>query len=246
MELTTFWGHALALGLREWVDWRVSDTRSMPMIAETVMRMGGTYIIAHPMAIGDPICTGCSWVYEDMRPGPARIVEIWNSGDWENDSFNEKGLALYYSWLNRGLRLVATSGTDVHGPYPNGITLGFNVVYAEALTEPAILRAIRAGHLFVSSGPHIELSAQTSQGHVGMMGDLLPAIPTTCRVTWRNAAPETMLRVIVDGSCIHQQLATAHGEYQWHTDGQVRWCNVEMRAANGDAVAITNPIFFGS
>ena len=247
LELTTFWGHALALGVRDWVDWRVrpDPARSMPMIAEEVMRAGGTYIIAHPMAIGDPICTGCSWVYADMRPGPARIVEIWNSGDWDNESFNEQGLALYYSWLNQGLRLAATAGTDVHGPYRAGMPLGFNVVYAEALSEAAILQAIRAGHLFVSSGPHVELTARSSQGHTAMMGDLLPQVPATIKATWRAAEAGMSLRVIVDGSCVHQQVIQTEGQYEWQTDGQIRWCNIELRDPQGHAAAIANPIFFG-
>ncbi len=246
MELTTFWGHALALGTRQWVDWRVDGSkRTMPMIAQEAMAQGATYIIAHPMAIGDPICTGCSWMYEDMRPGPARIVEIWNGGDWDNESFNEKGLALYYQWLNQGHRLAATSGTDIHGPLPADMRPGFNVVYAEALTEPAILTAIRAGHLFVSNGPHVEFTAQSIQGHTGMMGDQLPLIPATLTAMWRDAMVGMQLRIIVDGSCIHQQTINELGSHQWQLAGQSRWCTVEIREAGGNIAAVTNPIFFG-
>ncbi|MEZ4637321.1 MAG: hypothetical protein R2856_20590 [Caldilineaceae bacterium] len=42
-----------------------------------------------------------------MMPGTARFVEIWNGpwfgGNSEKNS-NEQGLALWYGWLNQGLR----------------------------------------------------------------------------------------------------------------------------------------------
>jgi hypothetical protein len=42
MELTTFWGHALSLGTRRWIDWRVrTGERSMPQIAADVEKEGG-------------------------------------------------------------------------------------------------------------------------------------------------------------------------------------------------------------
>ena len=246
LELTTYWGHALALGTRSWIDWRVNGShRTMPMIAQEVIDAGMTYIIAHPMAIGDPICTGCSWVYADMRPGPAQVVEIWNGGDWDNESFNEKGLALYYSWLNQGYRLAATAGTDIHGPLPADMRPGFNVVYAEALSESAILKAVRAGHVFVSNGAHIELTAKSSQGHTGMMGDLLPLIPTTLTATWRDIERVMQLRIIVDGNCIHQQTIPSTGKHEWMLDGQARWCNIELRDSQQRVTAVTNPVFFG-
>jgi hypothetical protein len=116
LELTTFWGHALCLGRRTWLDWRVGlGQHSMADIAQEVTAAGQLFIIAHPCAIGDPWCTGCDWRYEEMKPGSGHFVEIWN-GPWGGDSNNEQALALWYSWLNEGYRLVATAGSDAHRP----------------------------------------------------------------------------------------------------------------------------------
>src|SRR5262245_31479375 len=165
IELTTYTGHALALGVREWIDWRVRPGgRSMAQVAAEIEGAGGLFVIAHPMSVGDPICTGCDWRYTDMLPGPARLVEVWNGGVWVSESNNERALALWYEWLNQGHRLVATAGTDTHGPAPDGVRPGFNVVYAEEWSEAGILRAIARGHLFLSDGPQLELSAQTASG----------------------------------------------------------------------------------
>ncbi|MCA1553056.1 MAG: CehA/McbA family metallohydrolase, partial [Chloroflexi bacterium] len=185
MELTTFWGHALALGVREWVDWRADDgavrritdavPRTMPQIAAELDARGGTFVIAHPMSIGDPYCTGCQWRYDDMMPGNARVVEVWN-GPWRRrSSNNEDALALVFRWLNAGHRLALTAGTDNHGREPEPVPYGFNVVCAEEQSEPAILRAVQAGHSYLSVAPHLELTAVCGDKQA-MMGDALKVV----------------------------------------------------------------------
>ncbi len=249
LELTTFYGHALALGVREWVDWRVGADirrRTMPAIAQEVEAAGGLFIIAHPMAIGDPICTGCRWTYPDMMPGAARIVEIWN-GAWDNlNSHNELGLALFYEWLNCGHRLAATAGTDIHDASQADAQYGFNVVFAEAHTEQAILEAIRQGHLFLSSRPHVECVAHSESGVRAMMGAVLPIDQSAAlTVMWRACVADDRLRLIVDGEPRHETRAGQSGVLTWHFDaGQAHWVIVEIRDGAGRIAAITNPIFF--
>ncbi len=254
MELTTFWGHALMLGVHAWMDWRTRDARGMAAIAEAVMARGGTFIVAHPRAEGDPHCTGCRWVYDEVFPGPARVVEVWNT-NWVSDSHNDEGLELAYDWLNAGYRMALTSGTDNHGR-GEGRTYGFNNVYAESLTENAILRAIRAGHNFISAGPRLTIEARvlsgpTTEGRskgssLAMMGDTLPAGagPAEIEIAWADAPAGGRLSVVADGRV-------------WRTfdvgrDGDARvtlgpadaaWCLATLTESNGRMLALTNPIF---
>lgn len=246
LELTTFYGHALALGLRHWVDWRVNGTtRTMPLIADEVRTAGGLFVMAHPKSMGDPVCTGCRWMYLEMMPGNAQVVEIWNGGPWDSDSNNEEALALYYDWLNRGHRLVATSGTDVHGWFPAGVRPGFDVVYATARSEAAILDAIRAGHLFLSSGPHLELTATGEDGQTAMMGDTLPAGRSDIMAAWSSAGAADRLYLVVNGQRSEPIPVALAGEHAWAlAPGEARWCLVELRDAQNRVTAITNPIFF--
>jgi hypothetical protein len=251
MELTTFYGHALALGTREWVDWRVRDgafgsRRTMPVIAEEVTADGHLFIIAHPASIGDPFCTGCDWTYDDMMPGPAKIVEVWNGGDWDSDSNNERALALYYAWLDQRYRLVATAGTDVHGPFPEDACPGFDVVYAEALDERAILGAIAQGHLYLSSGPQLEFTARASTGAKAMMGDVLTLAGSGAIVeaSWSDCSARDRVRLIVDGDTLEERSAGAQGQHTWQLDAdQAHWCLIEVRDENDRIAALTNPIF---
>lgn len=249
VELTTYYGHMLALGTREWQEWRTGlNDATMPQLAQRAMDSGALIVIAHPKSIGDPWCTGCAWEYSDMMPGIARCVEIWNS-QWAGESNNEDAVALWYEWLNDGYRMVATAGTDIHGPLTDPAP-GFNVVYADQLSEAAILDAIRAGHNYVSTGAQLGLTAQNASGDHAMMGDLIAGSALEIKASWSGAAETDTLRLMVDG-VPHESLSSAEtgvsGRHQWTLDGsQARWCTLELRAANGDLQAVTNPILFGA
>jgi len=247
IELTGYNGHALALGTRRWLEWRAGlHGQTMPMLAQAVMDAGALFIIAHPMAIGDPYCTGCSWSHPDMMPGNARIVEIWNYL-WHQDSNNEQAVGLWYTWLNQGYRMVATRGTDIHGPIVNAPdNLGFNVVYAEALSEDAILDAIRRGHLYLSASPTLELTASNRDGQTAMMGDLIAGESVEVRFAWSNALPGDRLKVIVSGACVDHMPIAAEGVFTRTLNyPDAKWCVFEIRAADDAMRAITNPIFLG-
>jgi hypothetical protein len=243
IELTTFWGHALLLGTREWVDWRIRPgTGEMAHLASTAYARDQVFIIAHPQAIGDPVCTGCAWRYGDMMPGVARLVEIWN-GPWKADSNNEQALALWYDWLNEGLHIVGTAGTDTHSAQFYATRPGFNVVYAEDLSETALLKALRAGHLYLSAGPQVDLQARTTNGQHWSMGDTITQ-EATFTVAWAQCPADAQLRLIANGRLLRQTTAASQGEYEWSmAPDQADWVVVEVRNSDGEMLAITNPIF---
>ncbi len=248
IELTGYSGHALALGTRRWMEWRAGlNDQTMSMLAQAVMDAGALFVIAHPMALGDPYCTGCNWTHPDMMPGSARIVEIWNYL-WHLDSNNEQAVSLWYEWLNQGFRMVATRGTDIHGLIENAPEdIGFDVVYAEALSEAAILDAIRRGHLYLSAGPTLELTATNTDGQSAMMGDLIAGESVEVQFTWRAALPGDQMRVIVNGASIEQMPIEGEGAYtRMLRYPEARWCVFEIRAEDGAMRAITNPIYLGS
>lgn len=244
IELTTFWGHALCLGTRAWVDWRVRPgTGDMARIAAETDVQGQVFVIAHPQADGEPGCTGCSWRFGEMMPGNARVVEIWN-GPWGCDSNNEKALALWYDWLNQGLRLAATAGTDAHGPRDYASGPGFNVIYAEALSEAALFEGVLAGRLYLSAGPQLTFQAKSEDdGATWILGDTVTR-PATFEARWRDCPPDAEVRVIVNGRLLCALPAGVAGAYTWPlTLDQADWVTVEIRDKGGALLAVTNPIF---
>ena len=255
-ELTTFWGHALCLGGHAWHDWRVPRKGpEMAALADRISAAGELFVIAHPRNEGDPHCTGCRWLYPAMMPGAARLVEVWN-GEWyggerQRDK-NEAALRLWYGWLNRGHRMVATAGTDVHGPgqqYQSG-SAGFSVVYAAQLSEAGILRGVAAGHLYLSAGPTLSFAALHEAGGQRIMGDSLTApdesATASLAVSWDGVPEAASLRLIADGSTRDTLPIAAAGTREWSVSGNeaARWYVVEVRARDGAMLALTNPIFF--
>ncbi len=244
LELTTFWGHALCLGARQWVDWRIRPgTGQIAAIAADAYAAGQLFIIAHPQSEGDPCCTGCAWRYGEMMPGNARLVEVWN-GPWAGDSNNEASLALWYDWLNQGHRLVATAGSDLHSAAGYDRQPGFNVIYADALTERDLLRALAAGHLYLSAGPQIAFQAQAADGSTAISGDTV-AGPAAFTLRWSACPTDAHVRVIANGMLLHRwPAAPGNATRTWQmAPADARWALVEIRSSDGQMLAVTNPIF---
>ena len=234
IELTTFYGHALALGRRTWLDWVHTPMTELAERADAE----GLFIIAHPRREGDPVCTGCRWEYAELLPGRAQVVEIWNSRSW--DTHNEQALALWYSWLNKGHRITASAGTDGHRPALEGTQVGFNVVYAEALTEAAILVGVRRGRSYLSSGPRLELTLPDHPEPV--TGDVVAA-ETTLSLRYEGVPADASLRLIANGEVQRTVSLADSGRLELRLPDAARWGVLELRAPDGKVLAVTNPVF---
>lgn len=193
IELTTPWGHAVAVGIDEWVDWGIHNTKpEFHDLAKALKDKDIFVTVAHPKNIGEPHCGGCRWIYEDEVADVVSGVEIWN-GLWSlSESNNEEALQLFYSWLNMGHRLTATAGTDVHGfpeafqdengetnvhwvddvtdahiaGVPEGMRMpgvAFNVVWADTFSEAGLLAGLKAGRSYISEGPRLELTGSSAE-----------------------------------------------------------------------------------
>jgi len=248
-ELTTYNGHALVLGTREPVDWRVRDGQTLSARAQMLAEAGKLFIIAHPKTEGHPFCTGCRWAFSDLMPGVARHVEIWNRV-WEERTHNEQGLYTFYRWLNQGYRMVATTGTDTHRRLVGSAgRLGFNMVQAEDNTEPALLAALRAGHSYVSSGPELLLTAIGPDGEMAGMGDMVRPGPIELSCRWADteqvAANLTVVLIRRDKRLESWQ-CDGPGSAKVRLDAQAGdWFVCEIRDQTAQLHAVTNPIFIG-
>jgi hypothetical protein len=238
IELTTHFGHALTLGGRGWHEWRAGSMPGVSMtgIAEAAIAAGRPFVIAHPMAPGDPACTGCRWEFAEMTPGPARLVEVWNGGVWSD--YNEEGLALVRSWLRAGHRLRLTAGTDIHGHSDESPLMGFNHVHARALTEEAILEAVAAGRNYLSSGPRLVLAAgDAPMGGVAAPGEALTAEIAT------GAEALTLRLVTAAGVVLESAVAPETATVLPLGAMPEGFAMAELRAVDGTLRAVTNPIF---
>ena len=175
-------------------------------------------------------------------PGAAKLVEVCNE-HFGSGSNNQGALELWYQWLNEGHHLYATVGTDIHGPADPDLEFLFNVVYADDLAESAILDGLRHGHTYLSSGPRLEFTGQTSSG-TAIMGDSLVGNHVEFLVHWTACKEGDRLRVIVDGQMREEIPTGTEGQHTWTLDDkQPHWCLIEVRDDKGTLRALTNPIF---
>ena len=245
MEFTTFWGHALGLGIHQWVDWRTGlSDRSMSQVLDEVTASSGLFVIAHPVAAHDSECTGCSWRYNDIMPGAAHAVEIWNE-KWDNN--NDRSLHLWYQWLNLGYRISATAGSDQHDAKyrrDNLPGIGFNVVNVPFLTERQVIEAIRQGQIYLSSYPQLTISGRCKELDFVPMGGQLLGENKIIEISWHQCPNGASFRIILDGEIADLWPATTWGRRTWTIpDSKFKWCLVELRDASGIMVAITNQIY---
>ena len=245
MELTTYYGHGLALGTTDWFDWRIGHHgRRMQDAAAEIQARGGLLIAAHLSAAGDPVCTGCKWLFDRFMPGALDAVEIWN-GPWEAvGCHNEVSLQVWYGWLNAGHRLPASAGSDAHGVDAYEARPGFSVIWAGELSADGILDGLRRGHVMLSSGSRLWIEAPLPAGGVAMMGDVVPTVERVIpiHVRWAEAPAEAVVRLVVDGDVRAAWPATSEGVQAVDVVG-LRWVIAELRSAQGHMLALTNPIY---
>ena len=235
MELTTFWGHANALGVSEWIDWRTRGPAgqggdgmiTVRSAASEVHWLGGLFVVNHPRSAGYPWCTGCRWEYGDETLGYADAIEVLN-GPWPRKQ-NRDGMALWDRWLNEGHRIPATAGTDSHGFAKQPEQLGFTYVRA-GRSATDILAAVKAGESYLSRGPSIEwLNGTTS-------GDAL------VRIGGLETPGEVVL--VGDGRSGARARIERDGDVTLQTSATHRWRRAELYARGAKGVlALTNPIF---
>lgn len=220
VEITTYRGHANALGIRHWPDFRCLSAAHMASLRAAVQASGALFVVNHPKMTGPP------WEWGDIQQADA--VEAWQQ-PWT--MFNYQSLGVWDGLLKQGHRLVAVGGSDKHqGPFDG--SLGYHEigqpatwVYAEELSVPGLLAGLRAGHVLISAGPRgprLELGAQAAGGEA-MMGDALALRPgETARLYCR-----------VSGGAGHLlRLVSAHGKREMAIDSDD--FQVESTAASGD------------
>lgn len=154
IEWTTYFGHMLVLGARDFVDWRDAVPDNIDEKIKAVRAAGGAVGIAHPFQLGSPMCTGGRWEFNVRDWRSVDYMEIWH-GAFTKDNFeNDKATALWTSLLDKGYHISAVYGRDWHRPSNGEEHYGCTYLHYEngKATQEGTLRAIRLGKTVVSTG----------------------------------------------------------------------------------------------
>ena len=266
VEVTTFCGHAGVLGAIGFVEFRLTS-RHLPTIRElqdVVERQHGLFIINHPALPSNELCMGCGWTAKGTDYARVAAVEVVNGGaasaqgGLADGPFS--GVPFWEARLNEGHRVTATGGSDNHKPDGDpakapAVGSPTTVVYAENLSERAILDAIAAGRVFVdvegTSDRMLELTGDCA-GARAVMGEALAApkgSEATFTVRVRKLAG-ARVDVILDGehgialaeTAIKGDDATL--SFTLPGDGARHWLRADVRSADGaKTLMIGNPIY---
>ncbi len=250
-ELTTYRGHANTVGERTFHEFRLAAPDASPATLLEPMAQAGAFVsINHPRLPDGEACMGCGWnvtTPEVMRH--VHGVEIVN-GDTVSGPLS--GWDFWARQLSAGYRLTAVGGSDEHTVDDDSdrrLGRPATVVWAESLSEPAIVDGLKRGRVYVRvrgpQGPGLGFHAE----HAGVRYESGRAIPSGGTLT---------LVAHVGG------LASAGHTLQWIADGRVaaempltsapvrfeqpalagRWFSLVVRDAAGP-ILYANAIYVG-
>lgn len=173
-------GHANLHGLNQWMNPLVDDNEelsrflnlsirpSMNQLADDTHKQGGLMCINHPLS-GE-----VGWRYPEFDLSKADLIEVYCASELDPTLAYP---SFYDMLLSKGLHLTAVGSSDSHHPtQPGPWKLGQvrTYIYAEALSQAALLAGLKAGHAYVSINQcEMNMTAQCGD-HQAMMGDTLP------------------------------------------------------------------------
>jgi len=104
-EITTFGGHANAIGLDRWVDFRIGTPGALNVAAmeKAVEEAGAILSINHPALPSGEACMGCGWIWPDTDWAGIAAVEAINANTVDTPL---SGIGFWYKRLNAGNRLT--------------------------------------------------------------------------------------------------------------------------------------------
>ena len=251
-EVTTFQGHLNVLGMTAPLDFQLGSARA-PTLARILDEAEAAHALVsinHPGLPSGEACMGCGWTAAtDFGRIPA--VEAINGG-MSRGPFS--GVPFWEARLNAGRHVTAVGGSDNHDAALDpakapAVGRPTTVVHAEALSQDAVLAAIRAGHVFVdvlgTRDRLLEVTARAG-GRTVQMGDRIPGAGgamLTVRVAHAAGghirlagpfAPTLAAPPLSEDDSLEVAVpAHVHG-----------WLRVDVLGADGALWLLGNPIYF--
>ena len=200
VEVTTFFGHAVVLGVTRVPEWRDLESRGMAALVEAVHSAGGLACVAHPTALGSPVCSGCTWDWE-VNPSAIDLWEIF-SAPRPNTS---APLALWRQLLAAAGRVAPVAAGDVHSVEAAARSRHATYVYVEHPTAQGVLDALRRRRLFASAESRLDFWLEATHGRVAVVGERVAAGEWLPRVS-ASAAVVSRLEVADGSRCLYAEL----------------------------------------
>jgi histidinol phosphatase-like PHP family hydrolase len=262
-EITTFQGHANAIGPTGPLDFQLGS-RHLPQLSrlvQAVKAQGGILSINHPGMPSGEACMGCGWVVPQVECQDITAIEVANGGTIQTTGSAEGPLSSIPFWetqLDRGCRVTAIGGSDNHDPDAGGGRLPVGrpatLVYAEALSQVALLDGVRRGRVIVDlvGNPALRLDLTARSGdRTALMGEQIRIARGQGLVLTLELAgiPEGRIELVAGpgpGSQSRQSLTISgrsHFQIKLLNTDRKTWVRADVRSPDGRLIAISNPIY---
>jgi len=250
-EITTFHGHANIFGITDFVDFRLGSATvpDINTISRQINAFHGLLSINHPGAPTGASCMGCGWTAPNTDYKGVTAVEAINGGSLDGPG---SGIPFWQDKLNAGYRLAGIGGSDNHeAAYPPMIRSAVGhpttVVYADNLSERAILDGVRAGHVFVdiegTTDRSIEFTATTGTVTAAMGDNLIALAGQTLHFTLKMLNLQGAYPEIVHDEPKALLFGEGMTSFDFHSDGKRHWFRVDIHANDGRLLILGNPIY---
>jgi MYXO-CTERM domain-containing protein len=254
-EVTTYAGHGNTVGNASYIDHHIGrDGRTIQDLLAQVENDGALFIVNHPKLDLGNLCIGCAWSYEDTPWDKVAGIELQTGPYLYAPLFLDSVLTMWDGLLDQGHRVTGVSGSDDHrsptAPDPDDSQIGTptSMVWAEELSEAAIMEAVRAGRVVVKlrgpDDPMLELAAATDRDESGMIGDTVAG--GVVFLTARTSGADGMELVLVRNGEVEETVPVAGGEFEHTFERETGADGDRYRAhlvSEGDEVVITNHVW---
>lgn len=205
VEVTTFRGHAVVLGITRVPEWRDLETRGIDALAREVHAEGGVVSVCHAAAVGSPVCSGCTWQW----PVAPRSVDLWETFSAPRP-ITEASVALWTQIVARGGYVAPVAAGDVHSVTAAAQPRTATHVYVRERTTAGVMEALRARRLFASSGPRLDFWLEGEQGRVALAGSHVAPGTWTAHVPEGAAVAE--IELAGGGRCLYAERRSPEGD----------------------------------
>jgi len=177
-----------------------TDDRTNAEVLDFAHAQGGLGYYVHPVSAPDPFAEGAAGsvpvaLVADAVMGDVDALEVMCL--WSN-SFGTS--ALWYRFLNLGLQVAPSAGTDVMLNLYRTMAVGTTRVYVHTgnrLNWPAYIQGLREGRSFVTNGPFLDFQV----GGVGP-GQVVGSGATTWTLDLATATEVDTVDIIVNGRVV--------------------------------------------
>lgn len=156
IEWTTFFGHMLVLGAKEYVDWRDATPDNIDEKMQAVHAAGGLVGVAHPFDLGSPMCTGCYWDFNVRDWHNVDYVEVWH-GEFPPMQWKVgRAMKMWTDALDSGCKMAPMYGRDWHGPGFAAEPFAVTMLGTDGdLTGESGYDAVKNGRVMLTLGPAV-------------------------------------------------------------------------------------------